>query len=87
MLEETGLTADKLTLIGMTRRPHSRSVIYAYLAIVNCEKNAVRLQRGETVAYQWADEPTFLRMVQEEPVLKIQYPRYRPYLDTLNVIR
>ena len=26
-----------------------------------------------------------LRMIREEPVLKVQYPRYKPYLDTLEV--
>ena len=66
-------------------RPHSHSVIYAYLAIVNCEKDSVRLQPGETVDYQWVDVLTFLRLIQEEPVLKVQYPRYKPYLDTLEV--
>ncbi len=85
MLEETGLTADRLEMIGTTRRPHSRSVIYAYLATVSCEKASVRLQPGETVDYQWVDTPTFFRMIREEPVLKIQYPRYKPYLDTLDV--
>ena len=85
MLEETGLTADRLERIGTTVRPHSHSVIYAYLAIVNCEKDSVRLQPGETVGYQWVDAPTFLRMIREEPVLKVQYPRYKPYLDTLEV--
>lgn len=85
MLEETGLTADQLEFIGSTVRPHSHSVIFAYLAIVNCEKDSVELQQGETVAYQWVDTETFLRMIREEPVLKIQYPRYKPYLDTLEV--
>ena len=85
MLEETGLAAKKQELIGTTRKPQSRSVIYAYLAIVNCEKNSVQLQKGETVDYQWVDAQTFFRMIREEPVLKIQYPRYKPYLDTLEV--
>ena len=85
MQEETGLTSDRLELIGTVSKPKSRSVIYAYLAIVDCEKNAVRLQPGETVDYQWVDTPTFLRMIRQEPVLKIQYSRYKPYLDTLEV--
>ena len=83
MLEETGLAAENLTLIGMTRRPKSRSMVYAWLAVVDCDKDSIRLQQGETVGYQWADVPTFFRMLREEPVLKIQYPRYKPYLDTL----
>ena len=85
MLEETGLTADKLELIGITLKPQSRSVIYAYLAIVKCGKDSVRLQPGETVDYQWVDTPTLFRMTREEPVLKIQYLRYKPYLDTLEL--
>ena len=83
MFEETGLAAEKLELIGITRKPQSRSVIYAYLAAVACDKDSVRLQPGETVGYQWVDPQVFLRMIREEPVLKIQYPRYKPYLDTL----
>lgn len=83
MLEETGLTADQLELIGTIWKPQSRSVVYAYLATVKCEKDSVRLQPGETVGYQWVDAPALLRMIRVEPVLKIQYPRYKPYLDTL----
>ena len=83
MFEETGLSAEKLELIGITRKPQSRSVIYAYIAVMDCDKDSVRLQPGETVGYQWVDPQVFLRMIQEEPVLKIQYPRYKPYLGTL----
>ena len=83
MSEETGLAAEKLELIGITRKPQSRSFVYAYLAVVGCDKDSVRLQPGETVGYRWVDPPALLRMVPEEPVLKIQYPRYKPYLDTI----
>ena len=83
MLEETGLAAENLKLISITRKPKTRSVIYAYLAVVDCAKDAVRLQEGETVGYQWTGLPAFLRLVREEPVLQIQYLRYKPYLDTL----
>ena len=83
MQEETGLAAEKLELIGMTRRPKSHSLVYAFLAEVSCEKDSVRLQEGETVDYRWVDLPTLLSLSREEPVLIVQYPRYKPYLDTL----
>ena len=73
----------ELELIGITKKPKSRSILYAYYAVVSCEKDAIRLQEGETVDYRWVDLPTLLRMSLEEPVLKIQYERYKPYLDTL----
>ena len=81
MREETGLEPDAFELIGTTRRPGSRSLVCAYLAVVGCGKDAVRLQQGETVDYRWVGAPELLRMMREEPVLKVQYPRYKPYLD------
>ena len=83
MLEETGLRAETLRLIGITRKPRSRSFVYAWLAETDCAKDAVRLQEGETVDCQWADLRTILKMFREETVLQVQYERYKPYLDTL----
>ncbi len=83
MEEETGLSAEKLELIGKTVKPKSHSVVYAYLAEVSCGKDSLRLQEGETVDYRWVDTPALLSAFREEPLMKIQYPRYKPYLDTL----
>ena len=81
MLEETGLQAEELTLISITRRPEKRSFLYAYLGTVSCEKTSVRLQPGETADYRWMAPQPFLRLMREEPILRVQYPRYKPYLD------
>ena len=85
LLEETGLQAEKLELIGITRKPATRSAVYAFIASVDCAKDFVRLQEGETVDYRWMEPSAFLRLIREEPVLAIQYPRYKPYLDKLNM--
>ena len=85
MREETGLEAEMLELIGITRNPKTRSVVYAYLAVVDCAKDAVRLQEGETVDYQWTEPETFFGLIPKEPVLKKQYARYKPYLDQLEI--
>lgn len=86
MLEETGLQPEKLELISVTRKPETRSAVYAFIAMVDCLKDAVRLQEGETVDYQWIEPSAFLHLLREEPVLAIQYPRYKPYLDQLDII-
>ena len=83
MLEETGMKAENLELISVNYRPQSHSVIYAYLSVVNCQKDAVRLQEGETVDYQWMAADSFFSLISEEPIRKKQYPRYKPYLDQL----
>jgi len=85
MLEETGLKAEQLELIGITRKPETRSAVYAFIAVADCEKEDVKLQEGETADYQWIEPSSFLRLIREEPVLAIQYPRYKPYLDKLDI--
>ena len=83
MKEETGLEAGPLELISVKHWPGSKSVIYAYLAVVDCAKDAVVLQEGETVDYMWVDYPTLMKLIAEDEVLQVQYPRYKPYLDQL----
>jgi ADP-ribose pyrophosphatase YjhB (NUDIX family) len=85
MQEETGLKAEKLELISITRKPDSRSVVYAFIAMVDATKDSVMLQEGETVDYQWMKLSALRKMIRDEPVLAIQYPRYKPYLDTLDI--
>ena len=85
MQEETGLKAEKLELISITRKPDSRSVVYAFIAMVDAAKDSVMLQEGETVDYQWMNLSALRKMIRDEPVLAIQYPRYKPYLDTLDI--
>ena len=85
MREETGLEAEKLELIGITQNPEKRSTVYAYLAVVNCAKDAISLQEGETVDYRWTEPEAFLSLIPREPVLQIQYRRYKSYLDQLGI--
>lgn len=85
MQEETGLKAEKLELISITRKSDSRSVVYAFIAMVDATKDSVMLQEGETVDYQWMKLSALRKMIRDEPVLAIQYPRYKPYLDTLDI--
>ncbi len=84
MREETGLTANELELISITRRPGMKSMLHAYLTVVDCDKDSVILQEGETVDYKWVGAKELLSLMKTEPVLQIQYLRYKPYLDGLN---
>ena len=80
MLEETGLTADDLVPLGTELRPESHSV-RASGAPKPAQSRHVTLQPGETAGWRWADPDTFLSLIPEEPLLKIQYRRYKAYLD------
>ena len=81
LLEETGIRADHLEEVGRTT---TRDTFYVeFLCVTDCAKDSVRLQQGETVDYRWVGAPEFFRLLRTEPVLKKQYPRYKPYLDSL----
>lgn len=82
-MEETGLCADPLELISITPSSRSRSLVYTYPGRVSCDKTSVRLRKGETVDYQWVGLGSFLSLIKDGPVLAIQYPRFKAYLDKL----
>ncbi|MGN1370341.1 MAG: GNAT family N-acetyltransferase [Aristaeellaceae bacterium] len=65
LLEETGLTADTLLEIGRMTVPQNHSHYVMYLAEVSCQKDAVTLQAGETIAYQWADKSDIFKQKDE----------------------
>jgi len=60
--EETGIVSSDLKEIKRIVQdgPHSHCV--EYLCITNWDKNAVTLQKGETVDYKWVEKNTILEM-------------------------
>lgn len=59
--EETGLTAERLTpLFTAKGTGRSSHVFYAaYVCHTDAPKESVRLQAGETIAYQWLEQEAF----------------------------
>lgn len=62
LLEETGICAEHFTELGRIISEHSQSISFDFCCKVNCDKNSVRLQENETIAYQWVSEEDFLNM-------------------------
>lgn len=66
--EETGIRAEHLREVGRTM---SRDTVYVeFLCETDCEKEAVRLQPGETIAYQWVSKYGLLAMKKNELVTR-----------------
>ena len=85
LFEETGIsvTADDLELVGHSFSEKSRSVFYSYIVRVNCKKDSVVLQEGETVAYKWVNKEEFLEYVDSDEAIKSHNARYEKYIETL----
>lgn len=79
--EETGIKAKKLEQIY---RVVSKGVIfYGYLCITNCDKNAIKLQEGETISYLWLTKEEFLKFIKSDKYVPTHRERIISYLDRL----
>lgn len=56
LYEETGLSADTLLEVGRKTVSKSHCHFVVYLATVSCDKDSIKLQDGETIAYQWINK-------------------------------
>ena len=70
LFEETGILCDRFELIKITFSNRSPSLIYSYLARVDCDKNSVVLQEGETTEYKWVDAAGLIEYATSELAIK-----------------
>ena len=87
LFEETGIRAGKLELINLTFRDRSHSMIYSYLTVVDCDKDSVVLQEGETTEYKWVDAAGLLEYVDSDLSIKTHNDRYATYYEQLRNAR
>lgn len=60
--EETGIVSCDLQELGRLVHDGHRSLYVEYLCITDWDKNAVSLQKGETIDYKWVDKNVLLAM-------------------------
>ena len=81
LFEETGILCESFELVKITLSTRSPSLIYSYLAKVDCDKDAIVLQEGETTEYKWVDAAGLLEYAESELAIKSSAERYREYYD------
>lgn len=64
--EETGLVAQNISEIKRIVDDDHHCLYVVYLCITDCEKDAIVLQEGETVAYKWIDKNSLMEMSKDE---------------------
>ena len=83
LFEETGILCDRFELVKIAFSTRSPSLIYSYLARVDCDKEAITLQEGETTEYKWVDVAGLLEYAESELAIKSSVERYRDYYNKL----
>lgn len=64
--EETGLVATDIKEIKRIVHDVHHSLYVVYLCVTDCEKDAIVLQEGETIAYKWIDRKSLVKMSEDE---------------------
>ena len=66
--EETGIVASELTEVGRVVDTSKHSAYVEYMCITDWDKDNIRLQEGETIAYRWVTKNELINMKADELV-------------------
>lgn len=77
--EETGIIAGEL--IPNYKIITERVIYQGYICYTDIPKDSIVLQKGETVAYKWADREEFLRIFESDEFVTALRERLRDFVD------
>lgn len=83
LFEETGIRAEEFRLISHTFSDKSHSMFYSFLTIVDCAKDSIVLQEGETTEYKWVDLEGLFEYLDSDLAIKTHNNRYASYFEAL----
>ncbi len=87
LFEETGLSSDSFEFISRWVMPEQHCIFFSYHTTVNCPKNSVRLQEGETVGYMWLTTDEFASFIKtERKIIPTQIAKYEPYFKSIGIL-
>ncbi len=65
------------------RKAGIRRRFYNYLCVTDCPKDSIRLQQGETIAYQWVSREEFIAYMDSGDCMDIQKVRLKEFVDSI----
>lgn len=77
--EETGLSCNNINELSVYRDEPKKTVYHSFLGIVDCDKNSVKLQNGETDGYKWFSESEFAGFLKSGMAIDVQIKRFEKY--------
>ena len=83
--EETGIECDEFTLVNFEVSKDKHGIYYSYVCTVNCPKDSIILQEGETSDYKWVDLEEFKEFLESGLLVKSQSDRFKKYYDTFEI--
>lgn len=80
--EETGILveAGAFQLVNSCISPEKHSIHDYYVCVTNCDKQSIRCQQGETVAYRWMNPAEFAAFAHSGKMIQQHQMQYAEYL-------
>ena len=87
--EETGLLcrADSFRQVALWTVERNHCIFHCYVCTVDCDKEAIVLQPGETEAFQWMSREEFADFVNSDRMISTQRNRFRVWLEQEGLLR
>ncbi len=83
LFEETGLVCKSLEKIYRICGKKYPCIYFGYICTVDFDKNRIKLQEGETVAYKWVKSEDIIRFLTDKNYVTIHAERVLPYIHSL----
>lgn len=85
--EETGIVCNDFKEIGRYVYDGDHCIFYCFVCSVDCDKNSIRLQEGETEDYKWVTEEAFIDFINSGEMVPSQKARFYKYYVNLGYIK
>lgn len=86
LLEETGITSNHFQHLYGQVFEDDQCIFHTFLCTVDCPKDSVRLQSGETEGYRWMPEREFIRFINSPAMIPSQKRRYLPWFREMGYL-
>lgn len=83
LYEETGIESGKIVAMDRFIYDDDQCFFHTFLCRTAWDKEKIKLQQEETVAYKWVDERAFINFCHSDQIVPGQKERYNNYLKTL----
>ena len=87
LLEETGISCHEFEEIGCTLEERKQAFFHVFVCTVDCDKDSVQLQEGETEGYLWMSEEEFTEFVNSDRIIPSNRRRYDAYFQRMGYVK
>ncbi len=87
LFEETGIVCNDFKEFAYYTFDDDNCLFHCFLCITDCDKNNIKLQKGETISFKWISENEFIEFVNSDKMIDTQKRRYTNWFKEKGCLR